>query len=95
MGHPRALEMPVHFSTVDHYDMLGGASILGQIISINCNLLLFQKITSSSPHNLPKYPDAMFYIVLSRNCPRRRRKEQCPVLVNYLEKDFPLRPGRD
>lgn len=26
--------MPVHFSTVYYYDMLGGASILGQIISL-------------------------------------------------------------
>lgn len=88
--------MPVHFSTIDYCDMLGGASILGQIISINCNLGLFQKITSSSPQNLPKYPDAMFYyIVLSRDCSRRRRKERCPVLVKFLVKDFPLSSGRD
>lgn len=55
----------------------------------------FLKITSSSPHNLPKYADTMFCTVLSRGCSRRRRKEMRPVLVNFVEKDFHLSSGRD
>lgn len=74
--------MLAHFGTVYYYDMFRAASVLGLIIAVQCDI-----------RNLPKYPDAMFCTISSRENSRPRREESCPDSPRRMGHSLKVRPG--